>query len=120
VDRAFPGPRTVPLRLRKTARWTRTPRRPATGADDDAADDDAADVKTEKTVRRRRSLSRIRVSLTAVVTALLVVLIGVGTWLFVTRPVAQSPIELTAVDEILSAARSGIVDVTSFDYLTLD
>lgn len=87
-------------------------------ANDDAADDD--DGEGEKTGLRRRSLPRIRVSLTAVVAALLVVLLGVGTWLFLTRPIAQSPIELTAFDEILSAARSGIVDVTSFDYLTLD
>lgn len=59
-------------------------------------------------------------SLTAVVAALLVVLVAVGSWLFLTRPIARSPIELTAFDEILGAARSGVVDVTSFDYLTLD
>ncbi|MBA3338423.1 MAG: hypothetical protein H0T54_01500 [Geodermatophilaceae bacterium] len=90
-------------------------------ADGEAAESDAADGEgAPKSPRRGRSLPRIRVSLTALVAVLLVVLVGAGSWLFLTRPVAQSPIELTAFDEILSAARSGIVDVTSFDYLTLD
>ena len=48
------------------------------------------------------------------------ILVAVGTWLFLARPIGRSPIELTAFGEILSAARSGVVDVTSFDYLTLD
>ncbi|MDQ3733851.1 MAG: hypothetical protein M3400_07640 [Actinomycetota bacterium] len=96
--------------------------------DSDAKADakDEADTAATKPARRRRSLPslpslpKLRISLTSLVGALLVILVGVGTWLFLTRPVAQSPIELTAFDEILSAARSGIVDVTSFDYLTLD
>lgn len=93
-------------------------------AKDDAKDD--ADTAATKPARRRRSLPslpslpKLPISLTSLVGALLVILVGVGTWLFLTRPVGQSPIQLTAFDEILSAARSGIVDVTSFDYLTLD
>jgi len=35
-------------------------------------------------------------------------------------PIARSPIELTAFDESLGAARSGVVDVTSVDYRSLD
>jgi len=89
-----------------------------------AADAESTTQTSAKPARSRRSLPRvaIQISPTAVVAALLVVLVGVGTWLFLTRPTGPgaSPIELTAFDEILSAARSGVVDVTSFDYLTLD
>ena len=90
--------------------------------EDDAVDRDGSTgaSATTKTRRSRRPLPRIRISLTALVAAVLVILVGLGSWLFLNRPVTQSPIELTAFDEILSAARSGIVDVTSFDYLTLD
>lgn len=73
----------------------------------------------DSTVGRRR-LPELRVTPSMVVAALLVILVAVGSWLLVTRPTGRSPIELTAFDEILSAARSGVVDVTSFDYLTLD
>lgn len=88
--------------------------------DSDKAEDSELSNSQGSPARRRRSLPRIRVSLTAMVAAVLVILLGVGSWLFLHRPVDQSPVELTAFDEILSAARSGIVDVTSFDYLTLD
>lgn len=87
---------------------------------EDTAEDLDSEVEPKKSARTAWSLPRITVSLTAVVAAVLVVLVAVGSWLFITRPAERSPIELTAFDEILGAARSGIVDVTSFDYLTLD
>lgn len=90
------------------------------GAEDTLAAAEADNAPKGGPVRTRRSLPRIKVSPTAVVAALLVVLVGAGSYLFITRPMGRSAIELTAFDEILSVARSGIVDVTSFDYLTLD
>lgn len=93
---------------------------PAADAEDEAEGAADAPEAAQRRRRRQRSLPRISVNPTVVVAGLLVILIGVGSWLFLTRPTGNSPIELTAFDEILSAARSGIVDVTSFDYLTLD
>ncbi len=88
--------------------------------DPDDADQGAPDRSVAKSKHRSRPQIKIRVSLTAAMAAALVILVGVDSWLFITRPTGRSPIELTAFDEILSAARSGVVDVTSFDYLTLD
>lgn len=98
----------------------------ADGADADHAADDDRDGRESLTIpkaprdRVRRSVPRIKITPTAVVAALLVLLLALGSWLYLTRPVGRSAIELTDFDEILSAARSGVVDVTSFDYLTLD
>lgn len=110
-----------------------SPEHPDAGAGDEAVaepddDADAADPPPSRRVKRSgarterpsRPRIKLRLNLTAAVAAVLVILVGVGSWLFLTRPIGRSPIELTAFDEILSAARSGVVDVTSFDYLTLD
>lgn len=53
---------------------------------------------------------------------LLVVLLGVTTWLALPllRGADRSPIRTDTYAEVLQAARSGVVDLTSFDHLTLD
>lgn len=85
-------------------RWRRSPRR--TGNDDDP--DDAAP--------RGRRLS---LPLVPVLTVLLVLLLGGTAFLWFTR---QSPSSVSTRDYVqaLEAARSEVVDLTSFDYVTLD
>jgi len=69
---------------------------------------------------RSAELPNPQFNLTAVLAVLLVVLVTTASWLFLTPPIARSPIELTAFDESLGAARSGVVDVTSVDYRSLE
>ncbi len=76
-----------------------------------AAEEPAAD---EPTARRRVSLP-----LVPVLSVLLVLLIGAGAFLFFTRP-EPSAVSTDAYVEVLTAARSNVVDFTSFDHLTLD
>ncbi|MGY1753078.1 hypothetical protein [Blastococcus sp. SYSU D01042] len=66
-----------------------------------------------------RSRGRISLPLVPVLAALLVVLLAVGGWLWLTRP---EPSAVTTADyvDVLQAARSGVVDLTSFDHLTID
>ena len=89
----------------RTAEQERPPRRrPARGDDEDGTAPPA----------RRPSLP-----LVPVLAVLLVLLLaGVG-FLWFTRP-ATSSVRTDDYVEILQAARSGVVDMTSFDYLTLD
>jgi len=89
---------------------TPTPAVPTAGPDEPRADDgsDGAGGPT----RQRRSL----VPVLAVLLVLL--LAGVG-FLWFTRPDASAVRTADYVDA-LQAARSGVVDMTSFDYLTLD
>jgi Mce-associated membrane protein len=63
--------------------------------------------------------SRISLPLVPVLTVLLVLLLAVGGWLWSTRP---EPSAVTTADyvDVLQAARSGVVDLTSFDHLTID
>ena len=92
-------------------------RRRAAAAEEDAAEesepDDEDDVSRD---RRRRSPTGIAATVLAL---LLVLLLAGGAWLWFTRPATSS----VATDDyvaVLQAARSEIVDLTSFDYLTLD
>lgn len=66
-----------------------------------------------------RARGRISLPLVPVLAALLVVLLAVGGWLWLTRP---EPSAVTTADyvDVLQAARSGVVDLTSFDHLTID
>jgi Mce-associated membrane protein len=90
----------------------------ASGADETPASDSAttgADATAETAAAGRRP----SLPLVPVLSVLLVLLLaGVG-FLWFTRPGTSS---VTTADyvEALQAARSGVVDMTSFDYLTLD
>jgi hypothetical protein len=81
------------------------PRRRPDRGDDGDGEDAAA---------RRPSLP-----LVPLLAVLLVLLIAGGGFLWFTRP-AKSPVRTDDYVEVLQAARSGVVDMTSFDYLTLD
>jgi hypothetical protein len=67
-------------------------------------------------VRTRGPLSRRLVPLLA---ALLVLLLAAAAFLWFTRP-GKSAVSTDDYSQALQAARSGVVDLTSFDYLTLD
>jgi Mce-associated membrane protein len=106
------------------------------GGTDDTAEDVAEDVAEAKPAAkdkapRRRSArggdgdgptpspSRPSLPLVPALAVLLVLLLaGVG-YLWVTRP-ASSSVRTDDYVQVLQAARSGVVDMTSFDYLTLD
>ena len=66
---------------------------------------------------RRRT--RPTLPLVPFLAVLLVLLLGAGGYLWSTRPQASS-VRTQDYVEALQAARSGVVDMTSFDYLTLD
>jgi hypothetical protein len=63
--------------------------------------------------------SRPSVPLVPTLLVLLLVLLAAGGFLWFTRP-GESAVRTDDYAEALQAARSGIVDLTSFDYLTLD
>jgi hypothetical protein len=63
--------------------------------------------------------SRPSVPLVPTLLVLLLVLLAAGAFLWFTRP-GESAVRTDDYSEALQAARSGIVDLTSFDYLTLD
>jgi hypothetical protein len=89
----------------KTAEKERRPRRRSAGSRDG---DGGAPTTT-----------RPSVPLVPVLAVLLVLLVaGVG-FLWFTRP-AKSSVRTDDYVDVLQAARSGVVDMTSFDYLTLD
>ena len=104
-------------------------------ADGDTADGDTADkaAAEQKPVRRRASRgadrtdgddgagarTRPSLPLVPVLVALLVLLLAGAGFLWFTRPETSSVRTDDYVDA-LQAARSGVVDMTSFDYLTLD
>ena len=96
---------------------TRPP--PAVGAQVPTADERATDVTAGKEAAgdppRRRSSRRP----VPVLSVLLVLLLAAGAFLWFTR---DEPSAVTTDDyvEVLQAARSSIVDFTSFDHLTLD
>ena len=87
---------------------------PTGAASPDAAN--AGDDGGEDAVRRRGRLSR---PLVPALAALLVLLVAAVTFLWLTRP-DESAVATGDYAEALQAARSGVVDLTSFDYLTLD
>jgi hypothetical protein len=67
----------------------------------------------------RERVSRPSVPLVPTLLVLLLVLLAAGAFLWFTRP-GESAVGTDDYAEALQAARSGIVDLTSFDYLTLD
>ncbi|WP_448626829.1 hypothetical protein [Geodermatophilus sp. URMC 64] len=103
-DEAVPGagderlPDVEPVALRRRR-----------GADDDTAQPPAVDDRR----------ARISFPLVPVLAALLLLLLGAAGWLWATRP---EPSSITTGDyvDVLQAARSEVVDLTSFDYVTLD
>jgi hypothetical protein len=85
---------------------------------------------THATTRRRRARrgsgddggrrrSRLSLPLIPTLAVLLALLLGATAYLWFTRPDA-SAVRTGDYVEALQAARSGVVDMTSFDYLTLD
>ncbi|MGY1602758.1 hypothetical protein [Geodermatophilus sp. SYSU D00815] len=74
------------------------------------ADDDEAGA---------RRPARPSVPLVPVLAVLLVLLLGAAAWLWTTRP-ERSPVTTDDYVEVLQAARSAVVDLTSFDHVTLD
>ena len=69
--------------------------------------------------RRPRGRSRVSLPLVPILSVLLVLLLGAAAFLWFTRP-GESAVRTGDYAEALQAARSGVVDLTSFDYLTLD
>ena len=78
-------------------------RKPRRGSDDDGG----------------RTHGRLSLPLVPTLLLLLALLVGAAGYLWATRP-AASAVRTGDYVEALQAARSGVVDMTSFDYLTLD
>ena len=92
---------------------------PEDDVDTDDDGDDDADEDDDDGGRRRGTGGRLAIPLVPVLAVLFVLLLGGTAFLWFTRP---SPSSVTTADyaQVLEAARSGVVDLTSFDYLTLD
>jgi Mce-associated membrane protein len=80
-----------------------------------AAAVEADDVEAESPARG----SRLAVPLVPVLAGLFVLLLAATAFLWFTRP-HPSSVRTADYVQVLEAARSGVVDLTSFDYLTLD
>jgi hypothetical protein len=97
-------------------------RRRAAVADDEEAesatadDDEDEDGDDDRSPRRR---SGVAGPLATGLAVLLVLLLAGGAWLWLSRPKTSS-VSSDDYVAVLQAARSEIVDLTSFDYLTLD
>jgi Mce-associated membrane protein len=74
---------------------------------------------SEETAADRDPARRLSLPLVPVLAVLLVLLVAGCVALWVTRP-AESAVRTDAYVGALQAARAGIVDVASFDYVTLD
>lgn len=92
-------------------------RRRAAVAEDDADEEFEPAAEDDDVDRGRRS--RVTGPLVTALAVLLVLLLAAGGWLFFTRPTASS-VRTADYVAVLQAARSEIVDLTSFDYLTFD
>jgi Mce-associated membrane protein len=92
-------------------------RRRAAVAEDDADEEFEPADEDDDVDRGRRS--RVTGPLVTALAVLLVLLLAAGGWLFFTRPTASS-VRTADYVAVLQAARSEIVDLTSFDYLTFD
>ena len=93
-------------------------------AEDSAAGDGAQPRKGRRGRRgsgdgERRNGSRVSLPLLPTLAVLLVLLLGGIAFLWLTRP-ETSAVRTGDYVDALQAARSGVVDLTSFDYLTLD
>ena len=78
-----------------------------------------ADAAPPPDAREGRGRPRLTLPLVPLLAVLLVLLLAGAGYLWMTRP-AASAIRTDDYVEALQAARSGVVDYTSFDYLTLD
>ena len=87
--------------------------------DDDEAADGAVYDEDDDGGRRRRTGSRLSLPLVPALAVLFVLLLGGTAFLWFTRP-SPSSVQTAYYSQVLEAARSGVVDLTSFDYLTLD
>ncbi|GAB3194313.1 hypothetical protein GCM10027261_11990 [Geodermatophilus arenarius] len=95
---------------------TRAGQDTATTPDEVPADPSADSSAADDAPRARRRLS---VPLVPVLAALLVLLLAAAGWLWLTRE-DESPVRTDSYVQVLQAARSGIVDLTSFDAVTID
>jgi len=98
------------------------PDEPTTGAAGDVADGRAVPARApaepgEDDASRGRG--RVSLPLVPVLAVLLVLLVAAAGWLWFTRP-GSSAVTTEDYVEVLQAARSGVVDLTSFDHLTID
>lgn len=84
-------------------------------ARDDARDDDREADREDDAPRGRR----LSLPVVPVLTVLLVLLLGGAAFLWFTRP-GDSSVSTRDYVQALEAARSEVVDLTSFDYVTLD
>jgi len=99
---------------------------PTGAADDEAVDEAVAEPRRTRRVRSRDDDGgaaprggRVSFPLVPLLTVLLLLLLGAIAFLWFTRP-GESAVRTDDYAEALQAARSGVVDLTSFDYLTLD
>jgi Mce-associated membrane protein len=86
---------------------------------DDRAEDGPAEDTGAAEKGRSRSAPRLSLPLVPVLATLLVLLLAAAAFLLLTRPEA-SAVRTGDYVEALQAARSGVVDLTSFDHMTLD
>jgi Mce-associated membrane protein len=105
-DEATAAPSAGPDEATTTAVDDAGPAAPAMAADRSREDDDAP-------------RGRVSLPLVPVLAVLLVLLLAAGGWLWSTRP-ESSAVTTDDYVEVLQAARSGVVDLTSFDHLTID
>ncbi|MGY1729466.1 hypothetical protein ACI79J_21115 [Geodermatophilus sp. SYSU D01062] len=102
-------------RGRRRARHA-APQEPVAGDDVDPSGGDADPSGDDAAPRARR---RPSVPLVPVLAVLLVLLLAAAGWLWLTRE-DESPVRTDSYVQVLQAARSGIVDLTSFDAVTID
>ncbi|MFD2090174.1 hypothetical protein [Blastococcus deserti] len=91
----------------------------STGVADAGPSEGSAGVSGGATDDGAGGWGRIPVRPVPILTVLLVLLLGAVAFLWSTRP-GESAVRTGDYAEALQAARSGVVDLTSFDYLTLD
>lgn len=107
---------TSPGEVPDTGTTDGTASEPLPAAEGDARAEGTAPA--EETPGRSRG-GRPTLPLVPVLAVLLVALLAVGGWLWATRT-GSSAVTTADHDEALLAARAGVVDLTSFDHLTLD
>ena len=117
TEPAAAGPATEVPTEDAPAPGRRRGRRKRATADDDAPSDDARsdDARSDGSSRDRG----LALPLVPVLAVLLALLLAGCAFLWSTRP-AESAVRTGDYVGALQAARAGIVDVTSFDYVTLD
>jgi Mce-associated membrane protein len=89
-----------------------------TGEDAGARPSDAGTAPADG-AEPARTGGRLSIPLVPALLVLLALLLGATAFLWSTRP-GDSPVRTASYVDALQAARSGVVDLTSFDHLTLD